>query len=209
MINYEQGTDEWFKQRLGMVTASRLGDICTKTKSGYSVSRANYMMELICEKLTGNNESKFINEAMKRGVELEPKAREFYALHDFDANVELVGFVKHPTIEGFGASPDALVNKEGLLEIKCPNSRNHLEFLKTGEPKFNYILQMHAQMMCTGREWCDFVSYDDRFPPDLAFFKKRIYKDEKIVSLIETEVKLFIEEMNQEIKEILTKAKAA
>ncbi|MFS1539860.1 MAG: YqaJ viral recombinase family protein [Candidatus Phlomobacter fragariae] len=65
------------------------------------------------------------------------------------------GFVPHPTIEGFGASPDGLVNDDGLIEIKCPNTTTHIETIITGKPKYEYLLQMHGQMMCTGRNWCD------------------------------------------------------
>lgn len=160
----EQKSPEWFAARCGKVTASRLADVMARTKSGYSASRQNYMAELICQRLTGTREEGYSNSAMRRGNELEPVAREMYVLNQFDAEVSEVGFIPHPVIEGFGASPDGLVNDDGLIEIKCPNTWTHLETIKSGKPKRQYLLQMHAQMMCTDRKWCDFISYDDRLP---------------------------------------------
>ncbi|ELN0133826.1 YqaJ viral recombinase family protein [Raoultella planticola] len=198
----EQRTPEWFAARCGKVTASRLADVMARTKSGYAASRQNYMAELICQRLTGKLEEGFSNAAMIRGTELEPVAREMYALNEFDAEITEVGLIDHPTIPGFAASPDGLVNDDGLIEIKCPNTWTHLETLKTGEPKRQYMLQMHAQMMCTGRKWCDFVSFDDRLPPDLAYFKKRIHFDEALANEIQSEVKKFLEELEKEISSI-------
>lgn len=200
----EQRTPEWFAARCGKVTASRLADVMARTKSGYAASRQNYMAELICQRLTGKLEEGFSNAAMIRGTELEPVAREMYALNEFDAEITEVGLIDHPTIPGFAASPDGLVNDDGLIEIKCPNTWTHLETLKTGEPKRQYLLQMHAQMMCTGRKWCDFVSFDDRLPPDLAYFKKRIHFDEALANEIQSEVKKFLEELEKEISSIKT-----
>ncbi|WP_084764966.1 lambda exonuclease family protein [Tatumella sp. UCD-D_suzukii] len=155
-----QRSPDWFAARCGRITASRLADVMAKTKSGYSASRKNYMMELICQRLTGKCEPGFTSGPMMRGTELEPLAREMYVLNQFDAEVTEVGFIPHPAIEWFGASPDGLVNDDGLIEIKCPNTATHIETMRTGKPKREYILQMHAQMMCTGRNWCDFVSFD-------------------------------------------------
>ena len=205
----EQRSDEWFAARCGNVTASRLADLMAKTKSGYSASRQNYMAELICQRLTGKSESGFSNAAMQRGTDLEPVAREMYLLNQFDAEVTEVGFIPHPDIAGFGASPDGLVGSEGLIEIKCPNTWTHLETIKTRKPKSQYILQMHAQMMCTGRSWCDFVTYDDRLPPDLAYFQLRINRDDKLVAEIESELKLFLSELECELETIKKLSKSA
>ncbi|MDF7681878.1 YqaJ viral recombinase family protein [Enterobacteriaceae bacterium ESL0689] len=201
-MEQHQRTPEWFAARCGKVTASRLGDIMAKTKSGYSASRQNYMAELICQRLTGKREESYSNAAMQRGTELEPVARELYSLNEFDAVITEVGLIDHPVIAGFGASPDGLVNDDGLIEIKCPNTWTHLQTLKTEEPKRQYLLQMHGQMMCTGRKWCDFVSYDDRLPPDLSYFKKKIYFDDELGKEIESEVTKFLMELEKEINEI-------
>ncbi|ECM4408862.1 YqaJ viral recombinase family protein [Salmonella enterica subsp. enterica serovar Give] len=205
----EQRTDAWYQARLGKVTASRLADVMAKTKSGYAASRQNYMAELICQRLTGKPEEGFTNAAMMRGTELEPVAREMYALNEFDAVISEVGLIDHPTIAGFAASPDGLVNDDGLIEIKCPNTWTHLQTLKTGVPKYQYLLQMHAQMMCTGRKWCDFVSFDDRLPPELAYFKTRINFDEVLAEEIEQEVVKFLTELEAEIQNITHQESAA
>ncbi|HFG9585857.1 TPA: lambda exonuclease family protein [Salmonella enterica subsp. enterica serovar Victoria] len=205
----EQRSPEWFAARCGKVTASRLYDVMARTKSGYAASRQNYMAELICQRLTGKQEEGFTNAAMMRGTELEPVAREMYALNEFDAVISEVGLIDHPTITGFAASPDGLVNDDGLVEIKCPNTWTHLQALKTGAPKRQYLLQMHAQMMCTGRKWCDFVSFDDRLPPELAYFKTRINFDEVLAAEIEQEVVKFLAELETEIQNITHQESAA
>ncbi|EAV2866087.1 exonuclease [Salmonella enterica] len=204
-----QRSPEWFAARCGKVTASRLYDVMTRTKSGYAASRQSYMAELICQRLTGKPEEGFTNAAMMRGTELEPVAREMYALNEFDAVISEVGLIDHPTIAGFAASPDGLVNDDGLIEIKCPNTWTHLQTLKTGVPKRQYLLQMHAQMMCTGRKWCDFVSFDDRLPPELAYFKTRINFDEVLAEEIEQEVVKFLTELETEIQNITHQESAA
>lgn len=205
----EQRSPEWFAARCGKVTASRLYDVIARTKSGYAASRQNYMAELICQRLTGKPEEGFTNAAMMRGTELEPVAREMYALNEFDAVISEVGLIDHPTIAGFAASPDGIVNDDGLIEIKCPNTWTHLQTLKTGVPKYQYLLQMHAQMMCTGRKWCDFVSFDDRLPPELAYFKTRINFDEVLAEEIEQEVVKFLTELETEIQNITHQESAA
>ncbi|SPP31590.1 hypothetical protein ARAF_0724 [Arsenophonus endosymbiont of Aleurodicus floccissimus] len=159
-------------------------------------------MQLVCETLTGQREDMKTNQAIERGIALEPQARARYCLNESDVTVTEVGFIPHPTIALFGASPDGLVNDNGLIEIKCPNTTTHLETLITRKPKHEYLLQMQGQMMCTGRNWCDFVSYDDRFPPNFAYYKIRIIKDDKLVNEIEQAVKTFIEKLKSEINNI-------
>lgn len=170
----EQRSEDWFAARLGKVTASRVADVMARTKSGPAASRTNYMMELLCQRLTGGQEEKFTTAAMQRGTELEPVARSAYEVLTGEA-VRETGFVLHPEIDGFGASPDGLVGEDGLIEIKCPNTAQHVQFLRTGKPEGKYIWQMYAQMVCTGRQWCDFVSYDDRLPEPLAMAHTRVY----------------------------------
>lgn len=197
----EQRTQEWFEARLGHVTASRIADLTAKTKTGYSASRAKYKAQLLCERLTGQIEQSFTSLAMQRGIDLEPKARAIYTLETGNL-VEETGFVIHPLIKNSGASPDGLIGDDGLIEIKCPETHTHIEFLKTQKPKKEYWLQMQWQMACTGRQWCDFVSYDDRLPENLAFKCIRIYRDEKQIIEIENEVQQFLFELDNEIKEL-------
>lgn len=190
----DQRTDEWYRERLGRVTASRLADVMARTKSGFSVSRENYLNELVIERLTGSKADGFSNAAMEWGVQYEPEARTFYQLVT-DQMVTEVGFVRHPYIDNFGASPDGLVGENGLVEIKCPNTKTHIDTLLTGKIAKKYILQMHAQMICTQREWCDFVSYDPRVPDHLQLYIQRINRDDELVELIESEVQDFLDEV--------------
>lgn len=198
----QQRTEDWIKSRLGCVTASRISDLMTKTKSSYAACRKNYMAQLICERLTGEPTESFTSAAMQRGIDSEPVAREMYQLREFDVHIQEVGFILHPTIPRLGASPDGLVDDDGLIEIKCPNTWTHLEFLKSGQPKRQYILQMQTQMLCTGRNWCDFISFDDRLPPNLSYKCLRIYQDDQLATEIETEVIQFLRELDSEMESI-------
>jgi len=199
----EQRTDEWFSARLGKVTASRVSDVVAKTKSGYSASRDNYMAQLVCERLTNKPTESFSNAAMDWGTQTEPLARAAYEIH---ANyfVNEVGFIDHPRILWSGASPDGLVGDDGLIEIKCPNTSTHIDTLLSQTVPKKYNDQMQWQMACTGKEWCDFVSYDPRLPEHLRLFVKRIDRDAQYINLLEHEIIVF----NGEIQEKLSKLKA-
>jgi putative phage-type endonuclease len=203
----EQRTEEWFNARLGNVTASRVADIMAKTKTGASASRANYMAQLITERLTQTVTEGFSSSAMQWGTETEPQARMAYELLTGSVVAE-TGFVPHPTIQGFGASPDGLVGALGLIEIKCPNSATHIETLLKEKVPSKYVTQMQVQMMCTEREWCDFVSFDPRLPGDMNFWSERVWADQKMQAEIESEVKAFIEEMEEKILKLREKFNA-
>ena len=192
----EQGTEEWHLMRLGKVTGSRVADVMAKTKSGESASRKNYMMELLCQRLTGKREESFTTAAMQRGIDLEPIARSFYEM-ETGIMVREAEFTFHQKIPAFGASPDGFVSSDGLIEIKCPNTAQHVDFLTTKKPDGKYIWQMQAQMSCTNREWCDFVSFDDRMPERLAYDRIRVFRDEEKILLIEQEVEKFLEELDE------------
>lgn len=196
-----QGTPEWFEQRRGKVTASRIADLMAKTKSGYSTSRQNYLMQLLCERLTGKIEESYKSAAMQRGNDLEAEARNWYQLETGES-VEEVSFIDHPKINFAGASPDGLVGAEGLIEIKCPNTATHIETLRKKEPIDRYYKQMQWQMAVTGRKWCDFVSFDNRLPDNLAYFCKRIPRDEAVIQEIEQEVQAFLLELDVTVAEL-------
>ena len=197
----EQRTEEWFEARMGCVTASRTADVMAKTKSGYAASRANYMAELICERLTGERQGGFSSAAMQWGTETEPQARMAYEIMT-GATVVETGFVLHPEIAGFGASPDGLIGDDGLIEIKCPNTATHIDTLLADKVPTKYIIQMHVQMLCTGRAWCDFVSFDPRLPIDLHMFIKRVERDDKLAEEIVTEVQSFLADMEAKIAKL-------
>lgn len=194
----DQRTDEWFAARLGKVTASRVSDVIARTKSGYSTSRANYMAELVCERLTGKQGDSFSNAAMVWGTNTEPMARAAYEALE-GILVEEVGFVSHPTIEMAGASPDGLVGEYGLVEIKCPHTATHIETLLGAEIPSKYVNQMQWQMACTGRKWCDFVSYDPRMPEDMQIFIKRLERSDETIIELEREIEKFLAELDDKI----------
>jgi len=198
----DQGSEEWFTIRIGKVTASRVADVIAKTKTGYSASRDNYMAQLICERLTGLKGESFTNAAMQHGTDTEPLARAAYeALQD--VLVDEVGFVPHPTIEMAGASPDGMVGEDGLIEIKCPNTATHIDTLLSETVPSKYFTQMQFQLSCTGRKYCDFVSFDNRLPPELQLFVKRVPRDEVFIRLIESEIVQFIAELDDKINKLM------
>ena len=201
----DQRTDEWFASRLGKATASRIADIIAKTKTGPSASRENYAVQLVLERITQSKGESYSNAAMQWGTETEPLARQAYELKR-GLFVDEVGFIDHPTIANSGASPDGLVGTDGLVEIKCPNSATHMETLVTRKIPQKYIPQMTWQMACTGRSWCDFVSFDPRFPENLQIFIERIEYDPTYVRMLELEVTQFLDEVTKKV-EILRKFK--
>lgn len=191
----QQQSEEWFAARIGRVTASRVKDVMAKGRGKEpSATRRNYMMELLCERLTGNRAEGFTSAAMQRGTELEPFARMAYEL-DRGLMVVETGLVLHPSIDGFGASPDGLSGGDGLLEIKCPNTATHIATLQSGRHDPQYEWQMLAQMACTNREWVDFVSFDDRLPELLQYACFRFERDEGRIRDMESEVRAFLEEL--------------
>ena len=196
-----QRSEAWFQSRLGRVTASRVADVIAKTKTGYSASRDNYMAQLICERLTGQQGESFTNAAMTWGTETEPLARSAFEAYA-DVMVEEVGFVPHPTIEMSGASPDGLVGLFGMLEIKCPNTATHIDTLLTQVVPSKYMTQMQWQMACCQRQWCDFVSFDPRLPQELQLFVKRVEFGPEYVAMLEKEVIQFLAELDDKVNKL-------
>lgn len=193
MLEAQRSTD-WFAARAGKATASSIYKIMAKTKTGYGADRANYMAQLVTERLTGLPSDSFSNAAMQWGVDMEPMAREAYAARIGEAPVE-IGFIDHPVIAMTGASPDGLCGFDGLVEIKCPNSATHIATLRGASIDRKYMLQMQWQMACTEREWCDFVSYDPRLPEAMQLHIQRVERDDAMLSEIEDEVAEFLAEV--------------
>mgnify|MGYP001031282802 CR=1 FL=1 len=198
MTEIVQGTPEWFAARCGLVTASRVADVVARTKSGWAASRANYEAQLIAERLTGVVAEVFTNEAMRRGTDTEPFARAAYEFYR-NADVTEVGFVAHPRITESGASPDGLVGGHGLVEIKCPNTATHIDTLLGATVPAKYLTQMQWQMACTGRTWCDFVSFDPRMPETMRLFVARVPRDADRIAELEAEVEAFLVELRQKV----------
>lgn len=198
----DQRSEEWFAFRMGKPSASRMADVMAKTKSGPAASRKNYMMELLCERLTGQREEGFMTAAMQRGVDLEAVARSAYEI-DKGVIVIETGTWWHPKLERLIASPDGLVGDSGGIEVKVPNTAQHVEFLRTGAPDSRYQWQMLCQMACAERDWIDFVSYDDRMPEPLQYASVRFHRDEKRIKEMLAEVEAFLEELDALEKEML------
>lgn len=200
MDNQQQRTSEWFAERWGLATASRYNDIIAKTKSGYAASRKNYMAELLVERLTPppTEDNGWKNAAMQFGIDNEPVARLAYELETGNT-VEEAFFEKHPTIKA-GASPDGYIGTDGLLEIKVPNLATHLETLKDQEVPRQYYTQVQGQLWITGRQWCDFVSYTPFLENEAQLFIKRVPRDSKFISAMTQEIKLFLKELDIQVR---------
>lgn len=196
-----QGTEAWKQLRLGKVTASRVADVVAKTKTGYSAGRANYAAQLIAERLTGTVAESYTNAAMQHGTETEPEARAAYEFYQ-GVTVEEVAFVPHPKIDQAGCSPDGLVGSDGLVEIKCPQTATHLETLLGQAVPAKYETQMQFQMACTGRAYCDFVSYDPRMPENMRLFIKRVPRDDKRIAELESEIASFLLELAVKLSQL-------
>jgi putative phage-type endonuclease len=188
----EQGTEEWKLARLGKVTASRVS--AARAKKG-TATRADYIADIITERLTGSPIESYTNAYMEWGTANEPLARAAYEIKT-GIWVEQVGIVNHPTIPNFAASPDGLVWTDGLLEIKCPKTSTHLSWMMKGEPPSEHKHQMLAQLACTGREWVDFVSFDPRLPEHLQLFVVRFQPERKDIEDLEQDVMTFLAEVD-------------
>lgn len=187
----DQRSVEWIEARLGHATGSRAGDILAGKDTQ---ARKGYITQLVTERLTGASQDFFVNADMQRGIDVEPVARAAY-----QAGRELVdevGFIKHPLIQWFGASPDGLVGDDGLVEIKCPRSTTHLDYIQGGKPPAKYVPQMLAQLSCTQRKWVDFVSFDNRFPDHLQLFVVRFQPTQEEIEKFESKVKEFLSDVN-------------
>lgn len=196
-----QGTPEWLLERCGFLTASVFSDVMSEAKSGETAGRKNLRAKLVAERMTGAAQESFSNSAMQWGNDCEPLARAAYEMAS-DLLVDEVGFVKHPSIEWAGASPDGLVSDSGLVEIKCPNTATHIEYLIERKPPKKYLLQMQWQMACTGRQWCDFVSFDPRMPEAHQMMCVRIERDAVLIDSMEKAALVFLAEVGETIERL-------
>lgn len=192
----EQGSPEWFAARLGKVTGSRIADVLS-TGTG----RETYMAQLVVERITGKPIEMYSNSAMQWGTETEPLARASYEIKK-GVFVDEVGSIPHPSIPMAAASPDGLVGDDGLVEIKCPNTSTHIDTLLGAKIKTGYLYQMQFQMACTGRKWCDFVSFDPRMEERLQLHIRHVPYDQTSVTKIEDGIRKFLTELDEKIKKL-------
>ncbi len=196
-----QGSPEWLAARAGKATGSRAKDILATIKTGEAAARRDYRMQLICERLTGMpQENGFINAEMQRGVDLEPAARAAYEALTGNM-VNQTGFLVHNEIMA-GCSLDGDVDGfKGIVEFKCPKSATHLGYLRTKDISA-YLPQVTHNLFITGAEWCDFLSFDNRFPDELQTFMVRVWA--KDLNLTDYAMKLaaFLKEVDEETESI-------
>ena len=171
----EQRSDEWLEARVGKITASRIKGITAKPKAGQAINAT--LLDVLSERLTGIQIETPITKAMQWGIDCEPLAKHAYELATFRTVVEC-GFIPHHIIPQSGASPDGLIGDDGLIEIKCPDTTKHLNTLITGQVPSDHLPQIIWQLACTGRDWCDFVSFDPRLEPHLQIKIIRVERDE-------------------------------
>ena len=200
----EQRSQEWFQARVGCVTGSCISEVLAKPKSKTTkeaATRKALKARLACELMTGkSNDDGYLSWEMRRGIELEPNAKAEYEVSN-DVILESVGFVLHPSIKRFGASPDAYIGSDGMLEIKCPNRATHFDYILAGVIPNDYRKQLLAELACTGRQWVDFMSYNPDMPEHLQTFIIRLKRDDVDIAEIEAEVIKF----NAEVDELIAK----
>lgn len=201
----EQRSDEWAKYKLGKVSASNINRVLAKPKKRNqeeSTTRGNYISQLAIEILTGKSaERQFTNYNLERGTQLEPRARAAYELQSSEM-VLTAGFIDHPRIPRFGCSPDGMVGDKGLCQIKCPILRIHYEYFKLAKIEkvpTEYFAQMQCELACTGREWNDFCSYNEEYPPEHRIVVTRLFRDDPFIKDMEAAVIAF----NQEVDEMV------
>ena len=191
-----QRTEEWYKSRLGKLTASRCGDALATTKTGESAYRKNLRLQLLAERLTGVPTVIPETPAMRWGTEQEPVAK--IAFSEFTGlSVEEVGFIEHPLIKGLGASPDGFTSDGGLIEIKCPQGPKHIENFLSERVPSDYKPQLLCQIACTGREFVHWVSFHPMFPKASQIKIIRFEPSQDEIREFEEKVYTFLEELNE------------
>lgn len=201
-INVEQGTPEWKAARLGHVTASGMANVMAKGKDkSEAVTRFKYKVQIVAERMTGVVAESYSNASMEWGVEQEGFAVMAYESMR-DVLVDKTGFWLHPSIKWLGVSPDRLVDADGLIEVKCPNTTTHLGYLFEKKIPPEYYKQIQCQLWVTGRQWCDFVSYDPRLPKRNQLLIVRTGRDKKLIAEMQAETEKFLGEVESLINKL-------
>jgi len=202
VIDCDQRTAAWHAVRLGKLTGTGAGDMLTTIRKGEAAARRDLRLRLVCERLTGASaEDSYISKEMQRGIDLEPAARAAYEAATGHL-VRPVGFVAHDELLA-GCSPDGEVRGfTGIVEIKCPKSATHLSYLRTRTLPADYWPQVTHNLWITGAQWCDFVSFDDRFPPELQLFRIRLPREAVDLTAYELAARLFLDEVAHELADV-------
>ncbi len=192
LIPVIQGSPEWLFERAGRITGSHMADVMAMLKSGKgeTAKRYDYKIALIAERLTGRATATYVSPEMQWGTDNEPLARGAYEV-ETGRSVDQVGFYVHPTMEYAGGSPDGIIGKDGMLEIKCPKTSTHIGWMLEGIVPPEHEPQMSWYMACTDRKWCDFVSFDPRLPEHLQLFIVRLERDETRINELDIAATVF------------------
>lgn len=189
----QQNTPEWLELRRGKFTASSFKDLFAKETTA-TYEKAIY--KVVYERLTNDGiENEFKSDYMKRGQELEAEAIRTYELETFNKTSNAGFFERN---EWVGASPDALVGTEGLIEAKCPAFNTMINYLLKKTLPSEYYYQVHGQLFVTGRKWCDFLAYH----PSLKTIIIRIERDEGVCGIIETKLNESIDKAKLILKKL-------
>lgn len=201
VIDFPQGSHEWLAARSGLVTASRISDVIAKIKTGEAAARRDYRTQLVAEILTGRpQDDGYMSDEMRWGTEQEPFARAAYEVHS-SVLVDQVGLVMHPRIDRAAASPDGIAGR-GVLEIKCPKTATHLQYLLDRRAPSKYVPQMMWQLACTELDYAHFVSFDPRLPQKMQLLVVRVPRDDSLIASIEAEVQAFLSEVDRMLETI-------
>lgn len=204
-----QRSPEWFAARLGRLTGSRAGDMLATIKSGEAAARRDLRIQLVTERLTGEGqEDVFVNAAMQRGIDKEPDAFSLYEAVTGHV-CRRTGFLSHDELR-IGCSVDGDVDHfAGIVELKCPKSATHYGYLKSGQVPSNHLPQITHNLWVTGAQFCDFVSFDDRFPEDLRLFHVRVDRDDDAIAAYAEKALEFLASVEAEYQSLLGMKRSA
>ena len=191
MIIYDviQGGDDWRAVKLGKFTSSKFINLFSKEAT---IAYQGLINKVVYERMVGESPKLYSGEYMEDGSELEPQARQAYELETFN-KVKEVGFIE--ISEWVGCSPDGLIGKDGLVEIKCPKWSTLIDYHLSGKIPSNYMYQMQGQLYVSGRQWCDFYVWHPKFKPLL----KRVERAENIITVIKEKLEIVIAEAEKRI----------
>lgn len=193
----------WLASRTGKLTASRMADAMDKTKAGKSsAARTKLMHEILAERLTGDVVPHFVNDFIRWGLEQEPAAKDAFEVATGSLLIPC-GFIDHPEIGEFGSTPDALLDRDAVVEFKCPQTTTHIAWKLAGEVPEQHRPQILAQLACTGRTRAVFVSFDPRVPPKSQLFVREWTPKAEEVAAVEQAAREFLAELDA-MWEVLT-----
>ena len=200
----KQGTAAWFSERTGCLTASNMRAAMSRLKNGNdSAERAALRVQVLAERLTGDVVDHYVTPAMQHGKDTEPAARAAYSAKAGEM-IEECGFIRHPSIEYFGASPDGKISQNLGLEIKCPTTAKYLTWRLAGVVPDEHKPQMIAQCVCAGFDAVEFVAFDPRLPQHLQLFVVRYTPTQAERDAVESAAREFLQEVDAMFEQLTT-----